>query len=115
MAYLTGYLKAGGYTDVVFIDAMTHHLSEEQVRARLVELDPDVVGSTAITPAIYKAERILQVAKERYKDAVRLLKSMASGEVMLDAAVVPAPAASSMSVSHSAPARIFNADGLAGY
>ena len=52
VAYLTGYLKAGGYHDVTFIDAMTHHLSDEQVRERLVALDPDVVGCTAITPAI---------------------------------------------------------------
>ncbi len=64
VAYLTGYLKSGGYHDVTFIDAMTHDLSEEVVRAKLVELKPDVVGATAITPAIYKAERILQVAKE---------------------------------------------------
>ncbi len=64
VAYLTGYLKAAGYTDVHFVDAMTHHLTDEQVRARIEELRPDVVGCTAITPAIYKAERLLQVAKE---------------------------------------------------
>jgi anaerobic magnesium-protoporphyrin IX monomethyl ester cyclase len=29
VAYLTGYLKAGGYTDVHFVDAMTHHLDDE--------------------------------------------------------------------------------------
>ena len=38
VAYLTGYLKAAGYHDVVFVDAMTHHLSDEQVRARIAEL-----------------------------------------------------------------------------
>jgi anaerobic magnesium-protoporphyrin IX monomethyl ester cyclase len=64
VAYLTGYLKAGGYTDVTFVDAMTHHLGDEKVRARIEELRPDVVGCTAITPAIYKAERLLQIAKE---------------------------------------------------
>lgn len=64
VAYLTGYLKAGGYTDVHFCDAMTHHLDDEAVRAKIVELKPDIVGLTAITPAIYKAERLLQVAKE---------------------------------------------------
>jgi anaerobic magnesium-protoporphyrin IX monomethyl ester cyclase len=64
VAYLTGYLKAGGYTDIHFIDAMTDHLDDEQVRARLVELKPTIVGCTAITPAIYRAERLLQVAKE---------------------------------------------------
>ncbi len=64
VAYLTGYLKAGGYHDVIFVDAMTNHLDDEQVRAKIVELKPDIVGCTAITPAIYKAERLLQVAKE---------------------------------------------------
>jgi anaerobic magnesium-protoporphyrin IX monomethyl ester cyclase len=64
VAYLTGYLKDGGYTDVHFVDAMTHHLDDDAVRARIAELKPDIVGCTAITPAIYKAERLLQVAKE---------------------------------------------------
>lgn len=73
VAYLTGYLKAGGYTDITFVDAMTHHLDEEQVRAKIVELQPDVVGCTAITPAIYKAERLLQIAKEVKPDTVTVL------------------------------------------
>ena len=64
VAYLTGYLKADGYSDVIFIDAMTHHLDDEQVAARIRELKPDIVGCTAITPAIYKAERVLQLCKE---------------------------------------------------
>ena len=64
VAYLTGYLKAGGYTDVHFVDAMTHHLDDEAVRARIAELQPDIVGCTAITPAIYKAEGLLKIAKE---------------------------------------------------
>jgi anaerobic magnesium-protoporphyrin IX monomethyl ester cyclase len=64
VAYLAGYLKAAGYNDIVFIDAMTNHLSEEQVRAKIAELRPDVVGCTAITPSIYKAESLLRVAKE---------------------------------------------------
>ncbi len=73
VAYLTGYLKDGGYTDITFVDAMTHHLDEEQVRAKIAELQPDVVGCTAITPAIYKAERLLQIAKEVKPDTVTVL------------------------------------------
>jgi len=64
VAYLTGYLKAGGYTDIVFLDAMTNHITDEQLRARLVELKPDVVGCTAITPSIYKAEQVLELCKQ---------------------------------------------------
>lgn len=73
VAYLTGYLKAGGYTDVVFVDAMTNHLSDEQVRQRIADIQPDVIGCTAITPAIYKAERLLQIAKEVKPDVVTVL------------------------------------------
>lgn len=73
VAYLTGYLKAAGYTDITFVDAMTHHLDEDQVRARIAQLKPDIVGCTAITPAIYKAERLLQIAKEVNPQAVTVL------------------------------------------
>ena len=64
VAYLSGFLKAEGYTDITFIDAMTSHLSHDQVRERLVALKPDVIGATAITPAIYEAESLLKLAKE---------------------------------------------------
>ncbi len=73
VAYLTGALKAGGFDDVVFVDAMTNHLDDEQVRARIAEIKPDIVGATAITPAIYKAERLLQVAKEVNPQIVTVL------------------------------------------
>ncbi|MCU0698550.1 MAG: magnesium-protoporphyrin IX monomethyl ester anaerobic oxidative cyclase [Myxococcaceae bacterium] len=72
-AYLTGALKGAGYTDVVFIDAMTNHLDDEVLRAKFLELQPDLIGVTAITPAIYKAERVLEVAKEAVPNAVRVL------------------------------------------
>jgi anaerobic magnesium-protoporphyrin IX monomethyl ester cyclase len=64
VAYLTGYLKAGGYSDIRFVDAMTNHLDDEAVRTVIADWKPDVVGATAITPAIYKAERLLEIAKQ---------------------------------------------------
>ena len=73
VAYLTGYLKAGGYADVVFVDAMTNHLSDDQVRERIEQIQPDIVGCTAITPAIYKAERLLQIVKEVNPQIVTVL------------------------------------------
>jgi len=73
VAYLTGYLKAAGYHDVTFVDAMTHHLSDEQVRERIRQVQPDVIGCTAITPAIYKAETLLKIAKEEMPQAVTVL------------------------------------------
>jgi anaerobic magnesium-protoporphyrin IX monomethyl ester cyclase len=64
VAYLSGYLKAGGYDDIVFVDAMTNHLDDDAVRAKIQALRPDVVGCTAITPAIYKAQALLRIAKD---------------------------------------------------
>ncbi len=73
VAYLTGYLKSAGYHDVIFIDAMTNHLSDEVVRAQILHHRPDIVGCTAITPSIYKAQRLLQVAKEANPAIVTVL------------------------------------------
>ncbi|HUN92919.1 MAG TPA: magnesium-protoporphyrin IX monomethyl ester anaerobic oxidative cyclase [Burkholderiaceae bacterium] len=72
-AYLAGALKGAGYTEVKFIDAMTDNLDEEQVRARLAAEKPDIIGTTAITPSIYKAQRLLQLAKEVHPGAVAVL------------------------------------------
>ena len=73
VAYLSGTLKAAGFTDILFIDAMTHDISEEQLRRRIAEYRPDVVGATAITPSIYKAERTLQIAKEARPEVITVL------------------------------------------
>ena len=73
VAYLAGSLKAVGYDDIHFIDAMTNDLSDEEVAARLETLQPDLVGTTAITPSIYTAERVLQIAQEVCPDALRVL------------------------------------------
>jgi hypothetical protein len=52
VAYLSGHLKDAGFADITFIDAMTNnHLTDDQIRAWLIELRPDVVGTTAITRA----------------------------------------------------------------
>ncbi|MFD2181552.1 magnesium-protoporphyrin IX monomethyl ester anaerobic oxidative cyclase [Rhodoplanes azumiensis] len=70
VAYLAGTLKANGYTDVTFVDAMTDNLTEDQLRAEFRRVKPDLIGATAITPAIYKAERALQIAREECPNAV---------------------------------------------
>jgi len=72
-AYLAGALKSAGYADVRFIDAMTDNLTDDQVRAILAAETPDIIGATSITPSIYKAERLLQIAKEVHPDAVTVL------------------------------------------
>ena len=72
-AYLAGSLKGAGFSDIRFIDAMTNNLSDDALRAILAEEKPDVVGATAITPSIYKAERALEIAKEVHPDAITIL------------------------------------------
>lgn len=74
VAYLAGYLKAAGYTDIRFIDAMTDDLTEDQLRAELAKEEQiDVIGCTAMTASIYKAERALQIAAEMHPQAVTVL------------------------------------------
>ncbi|WFE76775.1 magnesium-protoporphyrin IX monomethyl ester anaerobic oxidative cyclase [Roseinatronobacter sp. S2] len=73
VAYLTGSLRAAGFDDIHFIDAMTNHIDSDTLRARLAELEPDVVGTTAITPSIYMAEEVLQIAREVAPQAVTVL------------------------------------------
>jgi anaerobic magnesium-protoporphyrin IX monomethyl ester cyclase len=72
-AYLAGALKAGGYEDVRFIDAMTNNLSDDDMRMLLAAEKPDIIGATAITPSIYKAERLLEIAKKVHPDAITVL------------------------------------------
>ncbi len=64
VAYLAGPLKAAGY-EVDFIDAMTNHLSDEDLEARLKAADFDICGATAITPSIYKAQRASRSSSDR--------------------------------------------------
>jgi anaerobic magnesium-protoporphyrin IX monomethyl ester cyclase len=73
VAYLTGSLRAAGFDDIHFIDAMTNDLSQGQLRVKLAELQPHVIGTTAITPSIYVAEETLQLAREVVPDAVTIL------------------------------------------
>ncbi len=73
VAYLAGSLKNAGYPDIRFIDAMTNDISEDALREILLKEKPDIIGATAITPSIYKAERALQIAKEIHPDAVTII------------------------------------------
>ena len=73
VAYLTGSLRAAGFDDIHFIDAMTNHIGPDDLAKRLRALKPDVVGTTAITPAIYEAEEVLRIARDVAPDALRVL------------------------------------------
>jgi anaerobic magnesium-protoporphyrin IX monomethyl ester cyclase len=72
-AYLAGALKAAGFGDVQFLDAMTNNLDPATIRAEMARIAPDVVGVTSITPSIYAAEEVLKIAQEVVPDALRML------------------------------------------
>jgi len=90
VAYLAGSLRTAGYTDIRFVDAMTNRLSEDEVRAIVAAEKPDVIGVTAITPSIYKAERLLQIAKELHPGAVTVLGGI-HGTFMYQQVLTEAP------------------------
>jgi anaerobic magnesium-protoporphyrin IX monomethyl ester cyclase len=73
VAYLTGSLRRVGFDDIHFIDAMTNDHSDEVLAEKIAALQPDVVGVTAITPSIYKAEEVLRLAQEHAPQALRVL------------------------------------------
>ncbi|MEM8798920.1 MAG: magnesium-protoporphyrin IX monomethyl ester anaerobic oxidative cyclase [Pseudomonadota bacterium] len=73
VAYLAGHLRNAGFTDIHFVDAMTNDIDDEALADRLRELQPDIVGVTAITPSIYTAENVLKIAKDVCPTALRVL------------------------------------------
>lgn len=73
VAYLSGHLRTAGFDDIHFIDAMTDDVSDEDLGPRIAAIAPDVVGVTAITPSIYRAEEVLRLARDHAPDAVRVL------------------------------------------
>ncbi|MCX7889994.1 MAG: magnesium-protoporphyrin IX monomethyl ester anaerobic oxidative cyclase, partial [Rhodobacteraceae bacterium] len=72
-AYLTGALRAAGFDDIHFIDAMTHHIDGAALRGRIAGIAPDLIGVTSITPSIYAAEEVLRIAAEVAPGALRVL------------------------------------------
>ncbi|MEW9921951.1 magnesium-protoporphyrin IX monomethyl ester anaerobic oxidative cyclase [Marimonas sp. MJW-29] len=73
VAYLTGHLRQAGFEDIHFIDAMTDELSDADLAQKMEALAPDVVGVTAITPSIYRAEDVLKIARDVVPHAVRVM------------------------------------------
>ncbi len=73
VAYISGALKAAGFTDIRFIDAMTDHIADDALEAILRAEKPDAVLVTAITPAIYKAQETMALVKRIHPDTVTVL------------------------------------------
>jgi anaerobic magnesium-protoporphyrin IX monomethyl ester cyclase len=72
-AYLTGALRRAGFDDIHFIDAMTNNIPDDNLAAQIAAVRPDVVGVTSITPSIYAAERVLELARDHAPQALRMI------------------------------------------
>ena len=73
VAYLTGALRRAGFDDIHFIDAMTNNIADDDLADRIAAVRPDVVGVTSITPSIYAAERVLELARDHAPQALRMI------------------------------------------
>ena len=96
-AEIDGYLAARYQLPLVAIPAVLIRLAADIARYRLYD------------------DRATEAVRKRYEDAVRDLKAVAAGTVVLDAAMALPPAASGIAVKVSAPSRVFGTDSLAGY
>jgi len=61
--YIAGHVRAAGY-QVEIYDAMTKNHTIEQIRERIIQSQPDLVGSTGYTSSVNAAIDVLRVAKE---------------------------------------------------
>ena len=73
VAYIAGYLKGGGYQDYQFVDALVDKLDDDQLRVAIRDAKADIVATTAMTPMIYTAQRVLQIAREECPNAITVL------------------------------------------
>ncbi len=64
--YVGGALKAAGFNEIRFVDAMTHYIEDTELAVIIRDYQPDVVLATAITPMIYKSQSTLRLVKEIY-------------------------------------------------
>ncbi len=78
---------------------------------------PAVLGLIACDLARYYLydDRATDAVKKRYDDAVRRLKALASGEMVLDGAAPPEVASANNPVTCRSPDRVFNATLIADY
>jgi anaerobic magnesium-protoporphyrin IX monomethyl ester cyclase len=71
--YVGGALKAAGFTDIRFVDAMTQYIPDEALAQIIAEHQPDVVLATAITPMIYQSQTTLKIVKQVCPQAIAIM------------------------------------------
>jgi anaerobic magnesium-protoporphyrin IX monomethyl ester cyclase len=62
--YVGGALKAAGFNQIRFVDAMSNYIEDAELAEIIRNYQPDIVLATAITPMIYKSQNTLRLVKE---------------------------------------------------
>jgi anaerobic magnesium-protoporphyrin IX monomethyl ester cyclase len=70
--YIAGHVRAAGF-NVEIYDAMTKGHTIQQIKEHIINVKPDIVGSTAYTSSINDALAVLRVAKEANSEIITLL------------------------------------------
>lgn len=70
--YIAGSLRKAGYDPIIY-DSMSYWHGYEQVRQKIEEEKPDVVGTTAFTAEIPDALKVLKLAKEVNNEIITVL------------------------------------------
>jgi anaerobic magnesium-protoporphyrin IX monomethyl ester cyclase len=63
LAYLAAVLENRGY-QVDVIDLAFERLSERELGKRIIEINPDLIGLSALTPTYHEAIKVLRIVKE---------------------------------------------------
>ncbi len=90
VAYIAGALKSAGYPAIRFIDAMVDDIPDDKLQNMLAAERPDVVIAASMTPAIYKAEATLKLAKDLNPNITTLLGGI-HGTFMYNTVLSEAP------------------------
>jgi len=72
MVYVAGSLQKAGY-EVCIYDAMSKYHTFDDIKRRIKETNPDVVGTAAYTSSLYDAISVLRIAKEVNPEIITLL------------------------------------------
>lgn len=68
--YMAAYLKNTGKYDMSVIDAQAEDLDHEQVAERVKEINPDIVGLTAMTFTLVDVKLTVQAIRKRMKTTI---------------------------------------------
>lgn len=79
LAVLAGYLRAHGVVEILLIDAKYERLGYREVRRRLAEFQPDVVGLTAFTNEIIQCGHVATLVRSIAAEQGRPILTIAGG------------------------------------